>query len=248
MLGRRATPSERAVAWSSSGRRPSRAMSCWSETLPATCRRHERVPYSGSRASTSGVAAFNVQQAFDVELDRRQHLNVELTIEGAMVSRLFSRNSTRSRWHDHFAATPVMTASDETPQALLNQIDLLIDDMSEKLPLRQRWRGWHEGNGGWTEESRNEWRSFLIDLPSVSKPATTSRTTRSSSVRWLDGAGIVGGQWLRRNAEIQSSLAELMRTESRGRAWPTADASWTRSPLLELVARAAEARTRRTSH
>jgi len=47
-----------------------------------------------------------------------------------------------------------VTERDETRQQALARLDALIEEMSQPLPLWQRLRGWHEGDGGWTEESR----------------------------------------------------------------------------------------------
>jgi hypothetical protein len=83
--------------------------------------------------------------------------------------------------------------------------------MSRPLPLRQRVRGWHEGNGGWTEDSREDWLRAFRELRRRVAEGESVEDEAHHLVRWLDGSGIVGGQWLEQAAAIQDDLSELSR-------------------------------------
>jgi hypothetical protein len=93
----------------------------------------------------------------------------------------------------------------------LERIDTLIEEMSRPLPFRQRVRGWHEGNGGWTEESREDWLRTFRELRGRVAEGGNVEDEAHHLVRWLDQSGIVGGRWLEQAAAIQQDLWELRR-------------------------------------
>ena len=99
-------------------------------------------------------------------------------------------------------------ASDVRTRAL-ERLDALIEELSQRLPLRQRVRGWHEGNGGWPEESRQDWLRAFRELRRRVAEGESVENEAHHLVRWLDGSGIVGGRWLEQAAEIQDDLWEL---------------------------------------
>ena len=101
-------------------------------------------------------------------------------------------------------------------EAVLGQLDALIRDMSEPLRRLDRWRGWHQSNGGWTEDRRRDWLEFFTELRKRVAGGDTSFDAEADHlVRALDQDSIVGSPWLERAAEIQDSLNELRAAERR---------------------------------
>jgi hypothetical protein len=107
---------------------------------------------------------------------------------------------------------------DDDLAQLKQRLERLIDEMSKPLPLLQRLRGWHEGNGGWTEETRERWREYFVELRArLDKPSSSFHQEAHHQLRAMDHDGIVGGRWRREAAEIQEGLWRLERARRRGR-------------------------------
>jgi hypothetical protein len=77
-------------------------------------------------------------------------------------------------------------------------------------------------DGGWTEESREEWLARFRKLRDRVASGRSVADEAHHLLRWLDHSGIVGGAWFRAAAEIQDDLWRL--TDARRRhSKPRAD-------------------------
>jgi hypothetical protein len=75
----------------------------------------------------------------------------------------------------------------DAPSDALQRLDALIEEMSRPLLLRQRVRGWHEGNGGWTEDSRKDWLRAFRELRRRVAAREGVDDEARHLLRWLDG-------------------------------------------------------------
>jgi hypothetical protein len=107
------------------------------------------------------------------------------------------------------------TVPDDVRARALQRLDALTTATSRPLPFRQRLRGWHEGTGGWTEESREEWLARFRKLRDRVASGRSVADEAHHLLRWRDHSGIVGGAWFRAAAEIQDDLWRL--TDARRR-------------------------------
>jgi hypothetical protein len=96
-------------------------------------------------------------------------------------------------------------------------LDALVGEMEKPLPFWQRLRGWHESNGGWTEESRKQWLEAFRALRERVDAGASVSDEAHHLVRWLDQSGIVGGRWFEQALRIQSDLWELTRSRASPR-------------------------------
>jgi hypothetical protein len=120
-----------------------------------------------------------------------------------------------------------VTERDETRQRALEKLDALIEEMSRPLPRWQRLRSWHEGNGGWTEESRQDWLQSFGELRERVARGASVKDEAHHLVRWLDHSGIIGGRWFYAALSIQSDLWELTLARRHSKAGKRSENSGT---------------------
>lgn len=75
----------------------------------------------------------------------------------------------------------------------MQEVDEIVAELSRPLPFLQQVRGWHNGNGGWTEDSRREWLHRLSDLRWRLAAGESLREAEGEYVLALDHWGVIGG-------------------------------------------------------